>query len=62
MKNKIIVATIFILSISMLPLSGPTTPTPCPPESFESDSGEELGDGNGCEPLNDKPEQERPTV
>lgn len=55
MKNniiKIIVTTVYVLSISMLPLSGPATPAPCPPEPYESASG------NVCEPLNDNLEIE----
>lgn len=56
MKNKfkkIIVTAVSVLSVSMLPLSGPASPTPYPPESLESESGEEPGGGEGCKPLND---------
>lgn len=59
MKNKlkkIIVTTVSVLSIGILPLPGPTTPPPCPTEPLESESGEEPGGGNGCEPLSDEPE------
>lgn len=63
MKNKFkkaIITTVSALSISLLPLPELAVPTLFPPEPFESESGEELGGGNGCEPLNDKPKLDRP--
>ena len=57
MKNKFkkaIITTVSVLSISLLALPELAVPSPCPPEPFETDSGEEPGDGNGCEPLSDR--------
>jgi len=56
--KKVIATTVSVLSISMIPLSGPAAPGLCSPGPVESDSGEEPGGGNGCEPLSDEPEIE----
>ena len=47
-----------VLSISLLPLPELAVPTLFPPEPFETDSGEEPGDDNGCEPLSDRPDKD----
>ncbi|WP_300664333.1 hypothetical protein [uncultured Acetatifactor sp.] len=61
MKNKFkkaIITTVSVLSISLLPLPELAVPTLFPPEPFETDSGEEPGDDNGCEPLSDRPDKD----
>lgn len=56
-RSKKAIATIgTILSIGLLPLSGPTIPNPYPPEPPTVETGEEPGGGHGCEPLGDVPE------
>lgn len=61
MKNrskKAIATVVTVLSIGLLPLSGPTIPAPNPPEPPEVENGEEPGGGHGCEPLNNQPEKD----
>lgn len=59
MKNKFreaIITAVFALTIGMLPLPGPTVPTPYPPEPPATEDGEEPGGTPGCEPQNDGPD------
>lgn len=61
MKNiskKVIITVAAILSIGLIPLSGPVIPATYPPEPPEVENGEEPGGGHGCEPLSDQPDRE----
>ena len=65
MKNKskkAIATVVTILSIGLLPLSGPTIPAPYPLEPPKVENGEEPGDGQECEPLSDRPDKENDKV
>lgn len=65
MKNrskKAIATVVTVLSIGLLPLSGPTIPAPNSPEPPEVENEEEPGDGQECEPLSDRPDKENGKV
>ena len=54
--REAIITAVFALSIGMLPLPGPTAPTPYPPESSTAEDEEVPGGEPEFKPLNDKPD------